>query len=65
MNLVKNIRKNTIFLLGITIIVLFFILKDDFDSIITALKSMDYLYILMIIFVIERKFTLPDSSVLN
>jgi len=49
MNLVKNIRKNTIFLLGITIIVLFFILKDDFDSIITALKSMDYLYILIAI----------------
>lgn len=49
MDIIKNIRKNTIFLLLITIIVLVLVLKDDFSNIVTALSSMDYKFILMAI----------------
>lgn len=49
MELLKTIKKNTILLLFITSIVLFFILKDNFDEIVKALSSMDYKYILIAI----------------
>ena len=45
MKLLKDFKKNTIFLLIITIVILFIILKDDYKQIINALISMDYLYI--------------------
>ncbi len=50
MELLKNIKKNTLLLLFITTIVLVFILKDNFDEIVNALSSMDYKYILIAIF---------------
>lgn len=49
MEILKTIKKNTILLLFITSIVLFFILKDNFDEIVKALSSMDYRYILIAI----------------
>ncbi len=49
MELVKNIKKNTILLLVITIAILVLILKDNYDAIIKALSSMDYRYILLAI----------------
>lgn len=45
MKLIKNIKKNTIILLLITITVLILVLKDDFPTIIKALSSMDLIYI--------------------
>lgn len=50
MEFLKNIKKNTLLLLLITSIVLFFLLKDNFDEIVKALSSMDYKYILLAIF---------------
>lgn len=47
MELVKNIKKNTIILLILTTIILYLVLKDDFDLIIKTLSSMNYLYILI------------------
>lgn len=47
MELVKSIKKNTVILLFITVLVLFLVLKDDLDSIIKALKTMDYKFILI------------------
>ena len=45
MEFVKNLRKNTIVLLLITFIVLFFVLKDDFNDIIDTLFKMKYGFI--------------------
>lgn len=49
MELIKSIKKNTIFLLLITIVILFFVLKDDFNNIITTLSRMDYKFIIIAI----------------
>lgn len=47
MEFIKNIRKNTIIILLITILVLVLALKEDFSSTINALKTMDYKYLLL------------------
>ena len=49
MELVKNIKKNTIILLILTAIILFLVLKDDFDLIVKTLSSMNYWFILIAI----------------
>lgn len=51
MELVKSIKKNTIILLLITGLVLFFVLKDDFDDIATTLATMDYKFILIAVLI--------------
>ena len=50
MELLKNIKKNTLILLLITITVLCFVLKDNFDDIIRTLSTMNYWYVLLAIF---------------
>ena len=47
MNIIKNIKKNTIFLLIITVIVLYIVLKDDFEDIVNILAKIDVKYILL------------------
>ena len=47
MNIIKNIKKNTCFLLIITGIVLYIVLKDDFKDIVDALTKIDIKYILL------------------
>lgn len=47
MKILKNIKKNTILLVLITIIVLYFVLKDDFNGIVQSLENMKLLYILL------------------
>lgn len=49
MSILKNIRKNTLLLLLLTIVILILVLKDNFASIINALSTMDYKYILIAI----------------
>ena len=49
MELVKNINKNTIILLILTTIILYLVLKDDFDLIIKTLSSMNCWFILLAI----------------
>ena len=49
MKVLDSIRKNTIFLLLITIIVLYIILRDDFDGIVEAMRNIDVKYILVAI----------------
>jgi len=49
MQVIKNLRKNTIILLLITFVILYIILKDSFYEIIKALQTMDYKYILIAI----------------
>ena len=49
MNIIKNIKKNTIFLLIITGIVLYIVLKDDFKDIVNILTKIDIRYILLAI----------------
>ena len=51
MNIIKNLKKNTIFLLFITIIILYIILKDDFSHIINAFKNINILYIIIAVIV--------------
>lgn len=41
----KNLKKNSIILLLITVIVLFCVLKDDFPSIVESLKNVNHLWI--------------------
>ena len=55
MNIIKNLKKNTFFLLFITLIILYIILKDDFSHIINAFKNINILYILiaMLVFFIH------------
>lgn len=50
MKLLDNIRKNTIFLLLVTAIVLYIILRDDFDGIVAAMSNIDikFLFIAVI-----------------
>ena len=47
MNIIKNIKKNTIFLLIITAIVLYVVLKDDFEDIVNILTKIDIKYLLL------------------
>lgn len=47
MNIIKNIKKNTVLLLIITGIVLYIVLKDDFKDIVDALAKIDIKYILL------------------
>ena len=49
MKILDSIRKNTIFLLLITIIVLYVILKDDFNGIVEAMSNIDIKYIFVAI----------------
>ena len=49
MKVVNNIRKNTVLILLVTIIVMYFVLKDDFNNIISTLLSVDLKYILLAI----------------
>ena len=49
MNIIKNIKKNTILLLIITGIVLYIVLKDDFKDIVDILTKIDIKYILLAI----------------
>lgn len=49
MQVIKNLRKNTIILLLITFIILYIILKDSFNEIVNALQTMDYKYIIIAI----------------
>lgn len=49
MELIKNIKKNTILLLFLTIIILYIILKDDLKEIILAIKNINYFYIIIAI----------------
>ncbi len=50
MNLVDKVKKNTILILIITIILLFIILKDDFSNIVLSIQTMDKKYIILAIF---------------
>ena len=47
MKLIENIRKNTILLLLITIVVMYFVLKDDFQNVLDALLKADIKYIVL------------------
>ena len=47
MKILDNIKKNTILLLGITAIVLYFVLKDDFEDIVTAFSRIDIKFIIV------------------
>lgn len=47
MELLKNIKKNTIILVGITILVMYIVLKKDFKTIISDLENLDLRYILI------------------
>ena len=47
MKIINDIKKNTIFLLLITFIVLFIVLKNDFNAIIEAFKNIDIIYIII------------------
>ena len=51
MEIMKNIKKNTIILFIITLIILYIVLKDDLPKVIKALSTMDYKYILVAIIV--------------
>ena len=49
MNIIKNIKKNITILIIITLLILFIVLKDDFNNIILTLKNIDFKYILLVI----------------
>ncbi len=49
MELIKNIKKNTMILLLITFFVLIFVLKDNLSDILTTLFKMNYIYVLIAI----------------
>lgn len=51
MEIIKSIKKNTILLLLITILILYFILKDNLSYVLNALKTMDYKFIVIAILV--------------
>lgn len=50
MNMIKNIRKNTLIILLVTIGVMYFVLKDDFSNIIHTLIHLDLKFLLLAIF---------------
>lgn len=47
MKIIDNIKKNTIFILLITVVVLYFLLKDDFNGVMRELSNMKVIYILL------------------
>ncbi len=47
--MINKVKKNTIFLLLITIVVMYFVLRNDFDEIIAALSNMNYLWLFIAI----------------
>lgn len=47
MKVIDNLRKNTILLVIITMVVLYFVLKDDFSGIVDVLKTIDLKYIFL------------------
>ena len=47
MKILDSIKKNTIFLLLITIVILYILLKDDFNGIVQALYTIDVKYVLV------------------
>ena len=49
MQVINNLRKNTITLLLITFVILYIILKDSFNEIVKSLQTMDYKYIVIAI----------------
>ena len=49
MNILNNIKKNTIFLLIITIIILYIVLKDDLNDILLTFQKIDLRFILLAI----------------
>jgi len=51
MEIIKNIRKNTLIILLITLLVLVIVLKEDFTNTVEAFKTMDYKYLLIAVFV--------------
>ena len=50
MKIINNIKKNTVFLLAITVVILFILLKDDYKEILNALSGMKVIYIVIAIF---------------
>ena len=58
MNIIKNLKKNTFFLLFITIIVLYIILKDDLSLIVKAFQNINILYIIIAVIVFFIHITL-------
>ena len=49
MKILDNIKKNTIFLLLVTGIILYIVLKDDFNGIVTVMSNIDIRYVLVAI----------------
>ena len=49
MKIIDNIKKNTIILLIITVIVLFFVLKDDFNGIMESIANIKLIYVVLAI----------------
>lgn len=47
MEILNNIKKNTIILIVMTIIILYIVLKDDFMQIVKDIKMLDYKYLLI------------------
>ncbi len=47
--MINKVKKNTVFLLLITVVVLFFVLKDDFNEIVDAIIGMNYFWLLVAI----------------
>lgn len=45
----KHLKRNSLIILGLTFVVLFFVLKDNFVSILEAFRKMDYRFILIAI----------------
>ena len=43
----KNIKKNSLILLLITAVVLFFVIKDDFNDIVNALSKANIIFIIL------------------
>ena len=62
MNILKNIKKNAIIIIFITLIVMYFVLKKDFQTIIIHLKTLDLKYIflafiLFLIYIVTSSYT--------
>ena len=47
MEIIKGIKKNTILILSITLVILYFVLKDDLSGIIKTMKGINYFYIII------------------
>lgn len=50
MKFIEDLKKHTIILFFITVIVLYFVLKDDFSSTVKALQNLDWIYIIIAFF---------------